>query len=36
MTAIGRTAADAQQRFEYAQAMLLAAAAELDAAVAVA
>jgi hypothetical protein len=36
MTAIGRTAADAQQRFESAQAMLLAAAAELDTAVAVA
>ncbi len=36
MTAIGRTAADAQQRFESAQTMLLAAAAELDPAVAVA
>jgi hypothetical protein len=38
LTAIGRTAADAQQRFEHAQALLLSAAtaAELDTAVAVA
>ena len=36
MTAIGHTAADAQRRFEQAQAMLLSAAAELDTVVAVA
>ena len=36
MTAIGRTAADAQQRFECAQAMLLAAPQTSDPAVAVA
>ena len=36
LTAIGNTAADAQRRFEHAQELLLAAAAELDAAIAVA
>ena len=36
LTAIGRTAADAQQRFEHAQAMLLARPPSLDTAVAVA
>jgi len=34
LTAIGNTAADAQLRFEDAQALLFAAAAELDTAVA--
>jgi hypothetical protein len=36
LTAIGHTAADAQLRFEHAQELLLTAAAELDAAIAVA
>ena len=36
LTAIGRTAADAQLRFEHAQALLLEAAAAPDTAVAVA
>ena len=35
MTAIGRTAADAQERFERAQTMLLTAAATLESEVAV-